>query len=385
MQSKFWNKRILGIQLFEIAAILVFYLFCAMAYDIAIWASSHGPKSDVIRWKDLFDLDSFLRTSGLDYLLKLLLTIPIWWLLFRLLKNWKLQYRLLLHLLFLPIFTFTFKAIYYNISDLLGWWRLSGGAQVWDIYIPGLFYIIQFSIFHAYEYYHSNQKNLKLKAKLREAALNSELSALKAQLNPHFLYNVFNVISASVPAEQENTRELIAKLSDLFRYQLKASKTNLVPLGEELDFIEKYLDLEKARFEDRLAIKIEVPTSLRKEPIPPMILQPLVENAVKHGIAPLIEGGRICIQASKHNDRIHFRIADTGVGVQDKSRLFNSGVGLTNTKLRLEKEFGSEMIFLDNTPQGLIIEFSIGIDKNYFQSLPIFRKEHRQSVPNVAS
>jgi len=190
-------------------------------------------------------------------------------------------------------------------------------------------------------------------------ALKSELSALKAQLNPHFLYNVFNTISASVPAEQEGTRELIAKLSDLFRYQLKATKTELIPLHEELEFVEKYLDLEKARFEDRLEIIVDVPQSIRKEKVPPMILQPLVENSLRHGLSSLIEGGEICIRIKKVADKIQFEVSDTGIGVADKSKLFDVGIGLTNTKLRLEKMYGSEMKISDNYPQGLKIEFSI--------------------------
>ncbi|MEL7124217.1 MAG: histidine kinase, partial [Bacteroidota bacterium] len=175
----------------------------------------------------------------------------------------------------------------------------------------------------------------------------------------HFLYNVFNTISASVPPQQEKTREMIAQLSDLFRYQLKASSSELVTLGEELDFVTIYLELEKARFEDRLKIKIDVPENLRKEMIPPMILQPLIENSIKHGISSLIKGGEVSIRIHKLNGVIYFEVADTGVGVEDKTNLFDKGIGLTNTKLRLEKIYGSEMIFSDNQPQGLKIQFAI--------------------------
>src|SRR5690606_10526197 len=99
--------------------------------------------------------------------------------------------------------------------------------------------------------------------------LKSELSAIKAQLNPHFLYNIFNTISASVPSENEKTRHMIAELSDLFRYQLKASQTELVPLKDELDFVKKYLDLEKERFEERLEIEISVDDSILNDMVPP--------------------------------------------------------------------------------------------------------------------
>jgi sensor histidine kinase YesM len=296
---------------------------------------------------------------GLLYGIKLLFSIPIWWLIFRKLQNAKLKNRLLMHLITLPVWVLSCQQIYYKVAESIGWGHLTGAGQIWDIYIPTLFYVLQFGLLHAYEYYHNNRRNLIQKAALREAALKSELTALKAQLNPHFLYNVFNTISASVPAENEKTREMIAELSDLFRYQLKASKTELVPLSEELEFVQKYLDLEKARFEDRLTIHITVPEEVRKAMVPPMILQPLVENSLKHGISSLIDGGEISIRVNRKGSNIQFVVADTGVGVKDKSKLFETGIGLTNTKLRLEKMYGSELKISDNIPQGLKIEFSI--------------------------
>ena len=259
----------------------------------------------------------------------------------------------------LPLWIYASQQSYSALAEALDWFHLTSYGQIWDIYIPAMFYFIQFGILHAYEYYHDNQQNLKLKAALSEAALKSELSALKAQLNPHFLYNVFNTISASVPSENETTREMIAKLSDLFRYQLKATKTELVPLEDELEFVEKYLDLEKARFEDRLNVIIDVPQDIRNEKVPPMILQPLVENSLKHGLSSLIDGGEICIRINRSGEKIQIEVSDTGVGITDKSKMFDVGVGLTNTKLRLEKMYGSEMKISDNEPQGLKIEFAI--------------------------
>ena len=360
MKSRMLNSVLWGIRGYEYLAVLVFYFFCALSYRVTVWISGHKAEA-ALRWETLLDWNNFLETAGLDYTIKLLLTVPIWWLIFQKFKNLKLGYRLLFHIICLPIFIAVFKYVYYEISAWLDWWRLTGGGQIWDIYIPGLFYLIQFGLFHAYEYYQNNERNLKLKAQLREAALNSELSALKAQLNPHFLYNVFNTISASISPEQEQAREMLAQLSDLFRYQLKASKSDVVRLEEELQFIEKYLALEKARFEDRLEVEIDVPVEVRQELVPPMILQPLVENAIKHGISPLIQGGKVSIHSLKYGKQIYFKISDTGVGVKDKSILLDKGIGFTNTKLRLEKQYGSEMIISDNEPHGLVIEFSINV------------------------
>ena len=354
--SKFLDKSVFGIKIYEYLLVLSFYFFFAFSYHLTLWVNSMYKNPPV---SDLFNFIIFIDAAGLDYLIKLLLTIPIWWFIFRKLKHWPLKYRVPVHLLGLPIFVVLFQQLYYLVSEQLGFYHLGSYGQVWDIYIPGLFYCIQFGIFHTYQYYHENQRNIKAQAVLSEAALKSELSALKAQLNPHFLYNVFNTISASVPPEQEQTRELIAKLSDLFRYQLKASKLDLVPLREELEFVKKYLDLEKARFENRLQVHIDVPSELLETPIPPMILQPLVENSVKHGLSSLVEGGEINIQVQNKANKIVFEVKDTGVGVQDKSKLFGVGVGLTNTKLRLEKQYGTELKISDNIPQGLKVEFAI--------------------------
>lgn len=257
------------------------------------------------------------------------------------------------------IFTYFIRELRYIYLDYNKMGRLVGTGEIWDWYIPSLFLMVQFGCIFGYRYFVENQRKLKLEAELRQAALKSELSAIKAQLNPHFLYNVFNTINASLPPENEKTRMMIAQLSDLFRYQLKASKEELVPLREELDFVKSYLDLEKARFENRLTVKIEVPQALYDVKIPPMLLQPLVENSLKHGLADLVEGGEIRIKIYKEENKLYFEVADTGVGIADKSLLFDKGVGLTNTNLRLEKMYHSSLHISDNQPRGTKVAFAI--------------------------
>nr|WP_299345843.1 histidine kinase [Allomuricauda sp.] len=350
------KKIIWGISVRELLMVLAFYIVSAFFYHLTVWLSVADVRKES---SSLFSLYAFIDGGALQYLIFLLFTIPIWWFLFVYLKNSKLWERLVLHIVFLPLFIFGAQKIYYLISEAVGWFHLNGSSSVWDLYIPGLFYLIQFGIFHAYEHYRENQKKLKLEGELKQAALKSELAAIKAQLNPHFLYNVFNTINASVPPKQEKTRTLIATLSDLFRYQLKASKLELVTLREELEFVEKYLELEKARFEERLDIEINVPEELYSEKIPPMLLQPIVENSVKHGISNTLKGGKISISIFKEDEKLKFEIADTGIGVKDKESVFNKGVGLTNTRLRLQKMYESHLEILDNEPQGLKIRFAL--------------------------
>ncbi len=345
-----------GIKIKELLFLMLFYVFFAFLYCFALWLNRGGHKDPT---DALFNVQNFIGHGGGQYFVFFLFTVPIWWLIFRRFAHLRILMKLSLNLFLLPLFVIGTQQVYYYLGDLLGYYHLTGTGQVWDLYIPTLFYLVQFGFFHAYAYFKENQQKLILEGELRQVALKSELAAIKAQLNPHFLYNVFNTINASVPPEQEQTREMIGQLSDLFRYQLRATQTELVPLEEELSFVRKYLELEKARFEERLQIIIDVAPALLQEKVPPMLLQPLVENSVKHGLASLIEGGSITIRIKKETDKLRFEISDTGVGVHDKKAIFNKGIGLTNTKLRLQKMYQTHLEVSDNDPKGLKIAFSI--------------------------
>lgn len=296
-----------------------------------------------------------------NHALKGLLSLPIWWILFRYLSEFPIWQRLLVHLITLPAFTIGWVAIYYFICDNFGIYRMQGSRSVWDYYIAILFYAIQFGNFHLYEYYQKLQKQELVATKLGKLTLQSELSALKAQLNPHFLYNVFNTINAAIPNTAKHARDMINSLSDLFRYQLKASRQEYVTVDEELAFVEKYLELEKERFGERLVFSVSIEESLRQKLIPPILLQPIIENAVKHGISPLIEGGEIQLNIQHSPDAINIMISDTGAGIQEqsKSNLLKRGIGLSNTDERLQKMYGKGLQLEDNTPSGLIVRFDI--------------------------
>lgn len=352
----FFKKRIFGILVIELMAFIGFYVFFALFYDVTLLFNRAGISSFNA---SIFSISRFFNSVGLDYILKFLMTIPVWFLIFRVLKKWSHSKKIILHLLLIPFLVVFWQQLYYLICESIGFFHLFGAARAWDIYIPALFFVLQFGILHAYHYHIENKNKIELENTLRNAALKSELSAIKAQLNPHFLYNIFNTISASVPSENEKTRDMIAQLSDLFRYQLKASQVDLVPLKEELDFIKKYLNLEKARFQERLQINIQVDDAILNEPIPPMLLQPLIENSIKHGLASLIEGGHISIIIRKKNEKLAFEISDSGIGIKDKTHVFGKGIGLTNTRLRLEKMYHTTLNLSDNMPQGLKINFEL--------------------------
>jgi two-component system, LytTR family, sensor kinase len=357
MASSIWQKKIIGgVELGWVATVVAFYIvfYLVYAFTLVLNEMAYSERS----FTEL--LYYYGRNQAIDYFIKFLLTIPLCYLYFRWLKKGHLPMKVALHIVTMILFVLVWKHLFYWTMESIGSGHLRGSSQVWDIYIPALFYVIQFGFFHAFEYYYQLKEQKDIESQLRQASLKNELAALKAQLNPHFLYNVFNTISASVPPEQERTRELIAELADLFRYQLKASRAELVPLRDEIEFIEKYLDLEKARFGERLKTQIDIADNVLDEKVPSMMLQPLVENSLKHGLASLIEGGEVAIKIHKEGDWIHFKISDTGIGMKNKTQLgLTEGIGLQNTQLRLEKLYDSTLQFSDNHPRGLTIRFTI--------------------------
>jgi len=332
----------------EFWALVGLYFLFGSLYWLALYITSYGN----------YEPFNIL----VDYFIKAVLTVPFYLVTFRLTRNWPTSRRLVLHLVLGPLYAFLWQQIYYVILEK-GFDRghLSGNGAFWDIYIPLLFYFIQFGLFHMYEYYQRVREQERNAAALRESALNSELIALKAQLNPHFLYNTFNTISASMPPEQEHTRELIADLSDLFRYQLMASKTDLVPLYEEFGFVANYLMLEKARFGERLTLELDMPDNTRNLSVPPMILQPLVENAIRHGIAHQINGGKVWVRARKKPNGLHLEVGDTGPGFQEDSEKNSHGIGLANTRKRLHLEFGVALNHTNVYPTGCLFSFVLPI------------------------
>lgn len=361
-----------GITVRQLMLLLGMYVLAALLYDGAL-SISQRP------WSEVSLAIDFVREIPrvlLDYGTKLIITVPFWYLLFVRLRHHSLARRVLLHIILLPLFIVFWQGGYYAISDAVGMGRLRDSGQIWDTYIGSLFYLVQFGIFHAYAYYRDLQQQRIQEAHLRELAVKSELSALKAQLNPHFLYNVFNTISASVPPEQERTRELLAELADLFRYQLQASRSDEATVRDEVNFVHKYLDLEKARFGDRLSVRFDVADDVLNCLLPPMLLQPLVENAIRHGIASLIDGGEVYIRIHQHANRLQVIVSDTGVGMNGSDEA-GAGVGLANTRLRLEKMYGTTLQISENQPRGVMVAFEIPIqrtnnDPQILQAVPMY-------------
>jgi LytS/YehU family sensor histidine kinase len=181
--------------------------------------------------------------------------------------------------------------------------------------------------------------------RLREAeaaTYEARLQALRAQINPHFLFNAFNSIAALIRTRPDEAEAVVEDLADLFRYTLQASEDDVSTLSEEEEAARRYLAVEKARFRERLTVEFDVPEALSSVSVPSMTLQPLVENAVKHGVGETQQDCTVTVTAEASDDGLVLRVTDTGPGFDttDLDAVLHEGSGLANVQERLRLFFG---------------------------------------------
>lgn len=174
--------------------------------------------------------------------------------------------------------------------------------------------------------------------RLETAARDNQLNNLRAQLNPHFMFNALNGIRALIDEDPAQAKRAITQLSAILRNAMSTVKRRTVPLGEEIDIVKAYLALEAMRYEERLRVSFAIDPALEREPVPPMLLQTLVENAVRHGVARLPGGGDLHIAAKGEADCLHLMVRNSGQYIEGKVN--GSGIGLRNTRRRLELLYG---------------------------------------------
>ncbi len=196
-----------------------------------------------------------------------------------------------------------------------------------------------------------------------------QLSLLKSQINPHFLFNTLNSINTLVGSSKEQARKVITQLSDIFRYALDSHGDQMVKLLHEIDFIDSYMRIQQVRFGERLRFIKNVDFTCLSVSIPPMILQPLVENSVKYGIAPKDEGGTIILTVKRTEEgTIFFEVKDDGLGSKAKKVMDSytgSGVGLSNTDQRLRSIFGpGSGLRIRSNENGYSVSFFIPAEVN---------------------
>lgn len=203
-------------------------------------------------------------------------------------------------------------------------------------------YIIVAAVYYVIRYFQVQQHKEHERGELAVKNREMQLSLLKSQINPHFLFNTLNSINTLVGSSKEEARKVITQLSDIFRYALDSHGDNKVKLIHELDFIDNYIRIQQVRFGSRLKYVKEIDPTCLGIKIPPMILQPLVENSVKYGIAPKDDGGTITVIVKRFSNMIYFEVKDNGLGIKAKKVMdgSSSGVGVKNTDQRLRNSFG---------------------------------------------
>jgi signal transduction histidine kinase len=225
--------------------------------------------------------------------------------------------------------------------------------------------VVVFPIIHgtdlALRYFRQLKDKERQEEQLLALATQAELKALKAQINPHFLFNTLNTIAALIHADPPQAEATVERLAEMLRYVLAGSERGLVPLEEELSFVDSYLEIEQARFGEHLRVTREVAPQALDVLVPSLIFQPLVENAVRHGQGA--DGSvDLTIRVRSHNDEVIITIADRGPGLSKGVwERRGSGLGLHNVDERLRKMYGRGLEIRGNEPQGTVITICIPV------------------------
>jgi signal transduction histidine kinase len=214
---------------------------------------------------------------------------------------------------------------------------------------------------YALDYYRESQARALKAAHLETSLVEARLKTLEAELHPHFLFNTLHAISTLVHSDPDAADRMISRLGDLLRLTFDRSGAAGVPLKHELEFLQKYLEIEQIRFGDRLAVRFDIDPQALDAEVPRLILQPLVENAIKHGIAPKTEGGLVQVSARRQDADIWLEVRDNGVGLSRMARArFSNGVGLSNTRARLACLYGEDhRLDVSDTDGGLAVQMRI--------------------------
>ena len=242
----------------------------------------------------------------------------------------------------------------------LGGWRLA--VFLVRRWIADYFtYFIVAALCFAYEHFLRSREQEAQTQSLRAELAQAQLQALRTQVNPHFLFNTLNAIAVLVRGgETDKAGRTLRLLSDMLRATFRGADVQMVPLREEIDLVERYLEIEAIRFEDRLRVEIDVDPDVSEVSVPYLLLQPLVENAVRHGIAPHAEAGVVRVAAQPGTVRgrkgVTLVVADSGPGFPNEKETLlaeSEGVGLANTKRRLDTLYGdAHALELGTAPEG---------------------------------
>jgi len=194
---------------------------------------------------------------------------------------------------------------------------------------------------------------------MEKSSVETELKLLQSQMEPHFLFNTLSNVLGLMDSDRDKARRMLESFTAFLRASFMTARHRTVTLAQEMDVVKNYLDVFSVRMGERLAYRIDIPDSLRHFLIPPLLIQPLVENAVKHGLEPAIGGGEVLLEAVRDKDMVRITVTDTGTGIDAKKG--GNNVGLGNIRKRLELMYGDQgrLILEENKPRGLKVTIQI--------------------------
>ena len=259
-----------------------------------------------------------------------------------------------------------------TIKKSTGWFRDSKGIWQyeeqrkgsfwWNIIFSFLLISLWLLVYMVWHYLERNRKDELDKLSLEKTVKELELNTIKSHINPHFIFNSLNSIRALVDENPQRARSAITELSNILRSSMQVEKMETVPLHKELDIVRDYLALEQMRFEERLKVEMDIDEDTLEQPVPPMMLQTLVENAIKHGISKKIDGGTVRVISRFVNE--HFELIVQNSGLLEEAP-FDEGFGLKSTRDRLKFLYKTNSDFQIQNINGNKVEAKISMPVTY--------------------
>jgi signal transduction histidine kinase len=246
-------------------------------------------------------------------------------------------------------------------GGIYSWWPQAQRAALVNFDWEMMTYWAIAGLSHALLYYRESRDRELRASQLETRLVEAQLKTLQQQLHPHFLFNTLNAISALMHRDVAAADRTLMRLSDLLRLTLERLGDQEVTLDEELDFLRKYLDIERTRFADRLVVRFDISPETLPALVPTLLLQPLVENAIKHGVARRSGAGHIAVSAHREHDKLWIEVRDDGVGLsEDALTALHKGIGVSTTRARLQHQFGADYRFeFHRLSQGVAVVVAI--------------------------
>lgn len=274
-------------------------------------------------------------------------------------------------LLFSLVFWTSAYLVLHNLmhkSEFFGIAQTSTNIRVFGMIVDNsvstnsIVYVSTVGFCYIWEFLHENISINKKAMELEKSLLTSRLELLKGQLNTHFLFNTLHTISSFVVRKQnDEANKMLVRLSELLRFALKENRQQLIPLHKEMELLKLYLEIQETRFRDRLQLDVHIQPEVQNSLVPSLLLQPIVENAVKYGVEPFHDNGKVTIDIHAVNGTLIIQVKDNGKK-NFKDIDFNSGIGLSNTKERLKQLYDNNQKFSispNRAGQGVMVAIEI--------------------------